>query len=50
MTSDLNCQDEVRKEHVAVVMIGIEDEEVEREGEEEEEKPTEEDGKLINML
>lgn len=39
----LSCQDEVRKEHVVVVMTGIEDEGVERGDEEEEEKPTEED-------
>lgn len=45
VTSDLNCQDEVRKEVVVVVMTGIEDEEVEREDEEEEERPTEEGGK-----
>lgn len=47
VTSDLSCQDEIRKEHGVVVMTGTEDEEVEREDEEEEEKPTEEDGKLV---
>lgn len=50
VTSVLNCQGEIRKEHVVVVMTGIEDEEVEREGEEEEARPTEDDGKLINTL
>lgn len=50
VTSDLNSQDEIRKEHVGVVIIGIEGEEVEREDEEEEEKQTEEDGKFKNML
>lgn len=45
VTSDLSCHDEVREEHVVVVMTGIEDVEVEREDEEEEEKPTEEGGK-----
>ena len=50
VTSDLSCQEETRKEHVVVVMTEIEDEELEREVEEEEEKPTEEDGKSVNML
>ena len=47
VTSDLSCHDETRE---AVVMTGIEDVEVEREGVEEEEKPTEEGGKFNNML
>lgn len=49
VTSDLSCHDEVREEHVVVVMTGIEDVEVEREDVEEEEKPTEEGGKLIKI-
>lgn len=49
VTYDLSCQDEVKKEHVAVVMTGTEDEVVEREVEEEE-KLTEEGGKLLISL
>lgn len=47
VTSDLNCHDGIREEHVVVVMTEIEDVELEREDVEEEEKPTEEDGKFI---
>jgi len=43
VTYGLSCQDEARKEHVAVAMIGNED--VAREDGEEEEKPTEDGGK-----
>lgn len=44
VTSDLSCQDEIRKGHVAAVMTEIEDVEEERGDEEEEEKLTEGDG------
>lgn len=49
VTSDLSCHGEVREAHVVVVMTGIEDVEVER-GDGEEEKPTEEGGKLIDVI
>lgn len=50
VTSDPSCHDGVREEHAVVVMTGIEDVEVEREDAEEEGKPTEEGGKLINVI
>lgn len=46
MTYALSFQDEIKKDHVVVAMIGIEDVEGERGDEEEEEKPTEEGGKF----
>lgn len=50
VTSDLSCQDEIRKGHVAAAMTEIEDVEEERGDEEEEEKPTEEDGNYKHVL
>lgn len=49
VTFDLNCQDETRKV-VVVVMIRVRDKEVEREAEGEEGRPTEEGGKLTNII
>lgn len=49
VTSDLSCQDEIRKGVEDVVVTGIEDVGVEKE-DAEEEKPTEEDGIVVFIL
>lgn len=48
VTSDLSCHDGIREERAVAVMTEIEAVEVEREAVEEGEKPTEEDGTLLD--